>query len=149
MLDFLNGLHVDWTTEPPEVSLPAIVPPLAMKPVICSEYLERWYECGQLLKKAKTIVIAGYSFAVADEHFNDLIRKGNKEAKLVVIDPSLEGVANRVCQTVDQDKATLRSATVRGLQCQIGGRLMFVKAKAEDINSARLMGLLERTSTGG
>ncbi len=143
MLDFINGLHVDWTTDPPEVSLPGIVPPLAMKPIICSEYLERWYECGQTIKKAKTIVIAGYSFGVADEHFNDLIRKGNKEAKLIVIDPSLEGVVNRVCYTVDQEKATLRPAAVRGLQCQIGGRLMFVKAKAEDINSARLMGLLE------
>ena len=50
---------------------------------------------------------------------------------------------NRVCQTVDQEKATVRSATLRGLQCQIGGRLTFVKAKAEEINSARLMTLLE------
>jgi hypothetical protein len=143
MIDFINGLHVDWTTDPPEVSLPAIVPPLAMKPIICSEYLERWYECGQTIKKAKTIVILGYSFGVADEHFNDLVRKGNKTAKLIVVDPSLEAVVNRVCQTVNQDKATLRPANVRGLQCKTGGRLMFVKAKAEEINSARMMGLLE------
>ena len=68
MVDFINGLRVDWTSDPPEVSLPAIVPPLAMKPIICTEYLDRWYECGQTLKKAKTIVIVGYSFGVADEH---------------------------------------------------------------------------------
>jgi len=77
-----------------------------MKPIICTEYLERWYECGQTIKNAKTLVIVGYSFGVADEHFNDLIRKRNEQAKLVVIDPSLEGIVNRVCQTVDQDKAT-------------------------------------------
>jgi hypothetical protein len=143
MVDFINGLRVDWTSDPPEVSLPAIVPPLAMKPIICTEYLDRWYECGQTLKKAKTIVIVGYSFGVADEHFNDLIRKGNREAKLIVVDPSLEAVVNRVCLTLNQDKAILRPANVRGLQCKTGGRLIFVKAKAEDVNSTRLMGLLE------
>jgi hypothetical protein len=143
MLDFINGLHVDWTTDPPQVSLPGIVPPIAMKPIICSEYLERWYECGQVIKRAKTIVIAGYSFGVADEHFNDLIRKGNKEGRLIIIDPSLEGVVNRLCQTVGQDRSTLHSANVQGLQCQIGGRLMFVQAKAEEITGARLMSLLK------
>jgi len=55
----------------------------------------------------------------------------------------LEAVVNRVRQTVNQDKATLRPANVRGLQCKIGERLIFVKAKAEEINSVRLMGLLE------
>src|SRR5208337_5451766 len=142
MRDFINGLRTDWTTDPPQVSLPGIVPPIAMKPIICSEYLERWYECGQAIKRAKTIVIAGYSFGVADEHFNDLIRKGNKEARLIVIDPSLEGVVNRLCQTVGQDRSTLHSTNVQGLQCQIGGRLTFVQAKAEEITSARLMSFL-------
>jgi hypothetical protein len=142
MLDFINGLHVDWTTDPPEVSLPAIVPPLAMKPVICTEYLERWYECGQMIKSAKTIVILGYSFSVADEHFNDLIRKGNPAARLIVVDPTLEGVIKRVCLTVGQDQATLLSSNVQGFQCKSGGRLMFVKAKAEDINSSKLLSLL-------
>jgi hypothetical protein len=143
MVDFINGLHVDWTTDPPEVSLPAIMPPLAMKPIICTEYLERWYECGQTIKKAKKIVIIGYSFGIADEHFNDLVRKGNPGAKLVVIDPALEGVVGRVCQIVNQDKTALRPATIRGLQCKTAGRLLFVKAKAEEINSTRLIGLLE------
>lgn len=143
MVDFINGLHVDWTTDPPEVSLPAIVPPLAMKPIICTEYLERWYECGQTLKKAKTIVILGYSFGVADEHFNDLIRKGNKAAKLIVVDPSLDAVVNRVCLIVGHDKTTLRSIDVRGLPCKAGGRLLFVKARAEEINTTGLLGLLE------
>jgi hypothetical protein len=142
MLDFIKGLQVNWTTDPPEVSLPAIVPPLAMKPIICTEYLERWYECGQTIKKAKTIVVLGYSFSVADEHFNDLIRKGDKETKLIVIDPMLEGVVARVCQIVDQNQATLASKNLQGFQCKVGGRLTFVKAKAEDISSAKLLAFL-------
>jgi hypothetical protein len=143
MLDFINSLHVDWGTDPPEVSLPAIVPPLAMKPIICSEYLERWYDCGQMIKKAKSIVILGYSFGVTDEHFNDLIRKGNQAAKLIVVDPGLDGVVSRLCNIVGHDKEALRSINVQGLSCKIGGRLTFVKAKAEEITSSRLLRLLE------
>jgi hypothetical protein len=142
MAAFIDQLKVDWTKDPPEVSLPAIVPPLAMKPVICTEYLDRWYHCGQIIKKAKTIFIIGYSFGVADEHFNDLIRKGNKEAKLIVVDPDIGAVVNRVCQTLNHDKTGLRSTNVQGLECKTDGRLTFVRAKAEQINSTRLMELL-------
>jgi hypothetical protein len=143
MLDFINSLRVDWDQDPPEVSLPAFIPPLAMKPIISTEYLERWYECGRTLKAAKTIVVLGYSFSVADEHFNDLIRKYNREAKLIVVDPNLEGPVNRVCQMLSYDKTRLRARNIAGLECQAGGRLMFVKAKAEEIDSKKLMALFD------
>jgi hypothetical protein len=143
ILAFIKELRVDWTKDPPEVMLPAFVPPLAMKPVICAEYLERWYECGLSIKKAKTIVIVGYSFNVADEHFNDLIRKGNKDAKLIVIDPNLEGAMNRVCLTLAHDRAALKQMTVQGLECRADQRMTFVKAKAEEITGPKLMALLD------
>lgn len=142
MVAFIEGLQVDWKKDPPQVALPAIVPPLAIKPIICTEYLDRWYECGQTIKKAKTIVIVGYSFSVADEHFNDLIRKGNREAKLIVVDPDIEAVVNRVCQALNHDKSGLRSRSVRGLECKTNGRLTFVSAKAEEVGSTRLEELL-------
>lgn len=142
MLDFINGLKTDWTKDPPQVPLPAFVPPLAMKPVICSEYLERWYHCAQTVRAAKTIVIVGYSFNVADEHFNDLIRKGNKDARLIVVDPDSEGAAHRVCQIVGHDKNHLRSTQVGGLACKRDSRLLFVKAKAEEIIPVDLNSLL-------
>jgi hypothetical protein len=142
MESFISGLQVDWKAEPPLVSLPAIVPPLAMKPIICTEYLDRWYECGQTIRRAKTIVIAGYSFSVVDEHFNDLIRKGNRDSKLIVVDPSLEDVVRRVCRIVDQNPTELDSATIAGLECQRAGRLTFVKARAEGVNGTQLRELL-------
>jgi hypothetical protein len=143
MLDFINSLRVDWDQDPPEVSLPAFIPPLAMKPIISTEYLERWYECGRTLKAAKTIVILGYSFSVADEHFNDLVRKYNRHAKLIVVDPNLEGPVNRVCQMLSHDKTRLRARNIAGLECKAEGRLMFVKAKAEEIDSKKMMALLD------
>jgi len=142
MLDFINGLKTDWSQEPPQVALPAFVPPLAMKPVICTEYLERWYACGQKIKAAKSIVIVGYSFNVADEHFNDLIRKGNKTARLIVVDPNLDAVVNRVCQTLGHHRSHEYSLNVEGLECKVDGRITFVKAKAEELSSARISALL-------
>jgi hypothetical protein len=144
MAAFIDGLQTDWTKEPPEVSLPAIVPPLAMKPIICTEYLDRWYHCGQKIRKAKTIFIIGYSFSVADEHFNDLIRKGNKEARLIVVNPDIEAVVNRVCQTLDHDETGLQVANIQGLECLQDHRLTFVKAKAEQITSPLLDAILGR-----
>jgi hypothetical protein len=143
MAAFIEGLKVDWKKTPPTVSLPAIVPPLAMKPIICTEYLDRWYQCGQTIMKAKTIVIIGYSFSVADEHFNDLIRKGQKDARLIVVDPDIESVVNRVCQTLDHKEAGLRAATIQDLECKIDARLTFVRARAEHIDSNRLNAILE------
>jgi hypothetical protein len=140
---FIHDLHVDWTTDPPEVPVPALVPPLAVKPIICTEYLERWYECGQRIKGARTILIAGYSFSVADEHFNDLLRKGNPRAKLIVVDPKIDGVIDRVCHTLNHDKTRLRSTRIQGLECKADDRLMFVQAKAEDVSSDRLLTLLD------
>jgi hypothetical protein len=149
MSTFLNGLSTDWLKDPPEVSLPAFMPPLAVKPIICTEYLERWYECGEKIKKAKKIVILGYSFSVADEHFNDLIRKGNRDAKLIVVDPNMDGVVGRVCQIVSHDRTRLRPTTVQELECLADGRLTFVKAKGEEISSARLVALLDDSAPAG
>jgi hypothetical protein len=142
METFIAGLQVNWKAEPPLVSLPAIVPPLAMKPIICTEYLDRWYECGQTIKRAKTVVIIGYSFSVADEHFNDLIRKGNRKSQLIVVDPTLEDVVRRVCQVVDQNPAELEAITIGRLECRRAGRVTFVKAKAENLNKTDVAALL-------
>jgi hypothetical protein len=135
---FIRDLRVDWKDQPAEVSLPAMVPPLAMKPIICSEYLERWYLCAQSLKKARAIFIVGYSFNVADEHFNDLLRKGNQEARLIVVDPEVTAVANNVCRIMKHEENALEPRTIANMACYCVGRLTFVKGKAEHISKGQL-----------
>jgi hypothetical protein len=142
MAAFIESLPVDFKKS--EVFLPAIVPPLAMKPIICTEYLDRWYHCGQTIRKANTIFIIGYSFGVADEHFNDLVRKGNKEARIIVVDPDIDSVMTRVCKTLDYKQAGLRPNEIQGLECRTDTRLTFVKAKAEQIHVARLNAIIDR-----
>ncbi len=139
MATFIESLPVDWTKEIPKVFLPAIVPPLSVKPIISTEYLDRWYICSQTIRAAQQIVIVGYSFGAADEHFNDLIRKGNPAAKLLIIDPGMDTVVANVCRVVGQDRTTLAASVSDGLDCLTGGRLSFLKAKAEEITAPRLL----------
>lgn len=54
----------------------------------------------------------------------------------------MDGTATRLCQTLRQDRTMLRLAEVRGLETLSGGRLTFVKAKAEEIDRLRLAELL-------
>ena len=142
MAAFIEGLDIRWETDLPRAYLPAIVPPLSVKPVVCTEYLERWFRCGEMMRQAGRIVIIGYSFNVADEHFNDLIRKGNGSARLVVINPEIERVAQHVCRVVGADVNSLNSITAQGFECMRGGRLVFVRAKAEDVDEGKLLALL-------
>jgi hypothetical protein len=142
MARFIASLNTDWG-DPPRVSLPAFIPPLAMKPIVCSEYLDRWYECGRTIKAAKAVMILGYSFGVTDEHFNDLLRKGNPGAKLFVVDPNIDAVINRVCQILQHDKRSLRAKALGELECKAGGRLTFIKARAEALRPSHLTELLQ------
>lgn len=40
-------------------------------------------------------------------------------------------------------RRALRARNIAGLECQVDGRLMFVKAKAEEIDSRKMMALLD------
>jgi hypothetical protein len=74
--------------------------------------------------------------------FNDLIRKGNKTARLIVVDPNLDAVVNLVCQTLGHHRTHEYSLNVEGLACKVDGRITFVKAKAEELSSAHISALL-------
>lgn len=69
--------------------IPALVPPLKLKPILSSNYIEKWYTASEWIKKADRIAIIGYSFNSADEHFNDIIRKHFPGKKIYVIAPDV------------------------------------------------------------
>lgn len=70
MESFVRTLRLD-VRNYPAVDIPAIVPPLSFKPVMSRAQLLTWAECDEVLQRANRIVVVGYSFAAADEHFND------------------------------------------------------------------------------
>src|SRR5258708_40110771 len=73
-----------------------------------------------------------------------MIRKGNKIARLIVVNPDIEAVVNRVCQTLDHDETGLQVGNIQGLECLQDHRLTFVKPKAEQITSPLLDAILGR-----
>lgn len=79
----------------PPCVIPSIIPPLKMKPVLSNAFIETWYKTKEIITRATKIIIAGYSFNYADEHFNDIIRN-NKDKKILIIDPYAESVVGNL-----------------------------------------------------
>jgi len=135
--EFITSLRLD-VDAVPAIDIPAIVPPTAFKPVMTRSQLRTWIEVDDLLQRADQIVIVGYSFATADEHFNDLLRHANPSARIIVVNPdSLKPVqaAFRILGlTPDQLVAEHRGK----LDVQRCGRLVGVTAAAENVNEALL-----------
>ena len=132
--EFIDSLEMDIDNR--KIFIPGIIPPLSFKPLICREYLETWYKCGQLFDDASAIIITGYSFALADEHFNDLIRKCKRDSdsKIIVINPDINTVAGRVCMILGWDLDQLTNINLNGFDCKTAFNLTLVKAKVEELN---------------
>jgi hypothetical protein len=139
MAAFIQGLDTDFDAQ--RVHIPGIVPPLAVKPVICTEYLDRWYRCGEKIRAANRIVIIGYSFNLVDEHFNDLVRK-NHGARVVLVNPQASAIEESVCRALAFDRGGLNDMTIAGLRCRKGRNVTFASAKAEELTADKIGALL-------
>lgn len=115
IVQFVRSLDIDLNSG--KVFLLGIVPPLSVKPVMCREHLETWYECGQIIDDASTIVIVGYSFNLADEHLNDLLRKhrGATDVRIVIVNPNMDGTSANVCNILGLSADQLTDK--RGISC--------------------------------
>lgn len=140
--DFINEMPVDWTTQPPTVGIPALMPPVSMKPLICAEYLEKWHWCSERIKSASVIIVIGYSFAAVDEHFNDLLRKGNRTAPVVIINPDLNSTTENVSRIFGFDWTNVKSEVIGKFECLRVARFLFVKAYAEEVSTEDLLNFL-------
>ncbi len=141
---FIASLGINVDTD--KVFLPGIVPPLSVKPVMCREHLETWYQCGRAIDEASAIVIVGYSFNLADEHLNDLLRKrrGSTDTKILVVNPDIDGTSSNVCKILGLASDQLTAVTKAGLSCRQAGSLMFVDAATEQLTAPTLESLLDQ-----
>lgn len=65
--------------------IPALVPPLRLKPVLSQQYIDIWGDASRWIKEANHIVVVGYSFNNSDEHFNDILRNNSDKHIDVVV----------------------------------------------------------------
>lgn len=92
--EFLESLADNLKFEGDDVTchkhvIPALVPPLRLKPILSHRYIEEWHRASSWVRQAEKIVVAGYSFNSADEHFNDILRQQVHGKELFVIGPGV------------------------------------------------------------
>lgn len=122
----------------PLLDIPSIVPPTAFKPLMSRQQLRTWATADDMLQEAAQVVIVGYSFAIADEHFNDILRNLHTHTKVVVVNPDKSGPLQAVCRVLGLDAASLVVSQRNGAEVLTRGRLAYVVATGEMLNDDML-----------
>lgn len=124
--------------------IPSLVPPLRLKPVLSNKYIELWAKSTDWIKEAEHIVIIGYSFNNADEHFNDILRCYHNDKKIDIVVPHADGdyFKNRIEKVFNIPQNQLTKVTVQNrsaLQCR---NIRLISACATEIDVSELFGLV-------
>lgn len=118
--------------------IPAIIPPLKLKPVLSNKYIDIWHKASEWIRNASKIIIVGYSFAYADEHFNDILRS-NQGKEVYVINPSAEQLMERLSKIYGYRRDDFTQTTIQGKSAYQCHNLKLIKAKADEINLEELV----------
>lgn len=112
--------------------VPSIVPPLKMKPVLSNAFIDIWYRSKDAIAAARRIIVVGYSFNYADEHFNDLIRC-HKDKEIIVVDPFADAVRDNLRNIFSHNADDYVACQFQGKPCFAKDGLKIVKATATEI----------------
>ncbi len=121
--------------------IPALVPPLRLKPILSHRYIELWATASEWVQAAKKIVVVGYSFNNADEHFNDIIRKC-RGCKIDIVVPEATSGAFlvRMEKVLGIAKDQYNTVQVQGKNALQARDIRLIPARAADINLEHLFG---------
>jgi len=128
----IETLRLD-VTRGQQIDVPSIVPPTKFKPVMSRTQLMTWARADELISQAGTIVVVGYSFALADEHFNDLLRHCHPRTTIIVVNPDINTASREVGRVFGLDNDTFAEETAAGFEVKRWDRLACVSARAEDV----------------
>jgi len=117
----------------PNCVIPSIIPPLKMKPVLSNAFIEIWYNAKKVITGATKIIVAGYSFNYADEHFNDIIRN-NKDKDILIVDPYAESVVSNLENIFSYRMDNYVKNKVQGKSSYSKDNLKIIKASATEID---------------
>lgn len=125
------GSNIDFENK--RFVIPSIIPPLKLKPVLSNEYINIWYHAVETIRNSEKIIIVGYSFNYADEHFNDLIRN-NRNKKICIIDPFAETVIKNLERIFSHRLSDYTKSRIQEKETFQNSNLKIIKAYANDIN---------------
>lgn len=120
--------------------IPALVPPLRLKPVLSKEYIDIWHRAGELLRDAKAIVLVGCSLNAADEHFNDLLR-ANSDKPFYIVGPDVHtsSYMERVTSILGRDPGQFTGTHVQDRETKVSHSLHLIQACAHELDMGRLL----------
>ncbi|MGE0114491.1 MAG: hypothetical protein AB7T07_06370 [Steroidobacteraceae bacterium] len=116
--------------------IPALVPPLRLKPILSHRYIEAWHSASQWVKNAERIVVVGYSFNNADEHFNDILRQQMHGKTVTIIGPDVleEHFLGRMEKVFHLPKNNWVTKKIQNHPAKVANHIRLVKAKADEVN---------------
>lgn len=115
--------------------IPALVPPLRLKPILSHRYIEAWHKASEWVKSAERIVVVGYSFNSADEHFNDILRQQMLGKTLTIVGPGVldNSFLKRMEKVFHIPQNNWVSKTIQNHSAKIAHHLQLVSAVADKI----------------
>lgn len=119
--------------------IPALVPPLRLKPILSHRYIDLWGKASTWVNEAKHIVVVGYSFNNADEHFNDILRV-HPDRRVDIISPGAtkDAFLQRMEKVFGTAANQYSKSNVQGLDCRQAKKVRLIAARADQIDLGKL-----------
>lgn len=119
--------------------IPALVPPLRLKPILSHRYIDLWSQASDWVKEAQRIVVVGYSFNNADEHFNDILRV-HSDRHVDIVSPGATNPAflQRMEKVFGTAASQYNKVTVQGLDCRQAKKIRLIAVRADEVDLEKL-----------
>lgn len=119
--------------------IPALVPPLRLKPILSHRYIELWSQASHWVKEAKHIVVVGYSFNNADEHFNDILRSHpDRRVDIIVPEAMNPAFVDRMEKVFGISASQYSKVKANGHDALQAKKVRLIAAKASDVDISAL-----------
>lgn len=119
--------------------IPALVPPLRLKPILSHRYIELWSQASDWVREAKHIVVVGYSFNTADEHFNDILRSHpDRCVDIIVPEAAQPAFVARMEKVFGTSASQYSKVKVNGHHALQAKKIRLIAARAGDIDISTL-----------
>jgi hypothetical protein len=122
--------------------IPALVPPLRLKPILSYRYIEDWQLAATWVKGANHIVVVGYSFNNADEHFNDIIRQNSDGKRITIVSPSVlsQQSIHRMEKVFHIPRNNWVNQSFLGRPAKSANHIRLIESCADQIDISKLFG---------
>ena len=119
--------------------IPALVPPLRLKPILSHRYIELWSQASEWVKQAEHVIVVGYSFNNADEHFNDILRcHPDRRIDIVVPEATSTHFLARMEKVFGTAANQYNKIKVNGFDALKAKKVRLIAAKAGEVNLSEL-----------